>query len=116
MFTIFSMEVKMTKTVVSDAVNIKVTLRHSNNHSTIEEYARSAVQNLVKIFPGIISCHVILDHQKNDFEKNKLAEITVHVPQNDFVAKEAGVAYEPVIDNCVAALSRQLQKHKDKML
>ncbi|NTW83719.1 MAG: ribosome-associated translation inhibitor RaiA [Chlorobiaceae bacterium] len=105
----------MTKTTVKDQANIKITLRHSNNHNNIEEYARDAVQSLVKFFPNIMSCHVILDHQKNDFEKNKLAEITVHVPQNDFVAKEAGVAYEPTIDNCIAALTRQLQKHKDKM-
>lgn len=109
------MEVIMAKTAVKDTVNINVTLRHSNNHSEIEEYAREAVLNLVKFFPNIMSCHVILDHQKNDFEKNKLAEITVHVPQNDFIAKEAGIAYEPAIDSCIAALTKQLQKHKDKM-
>jgi len=105
----------MTKVVTNDTVNVTVTLRHSNNHSTIEEYARNAVLALTRVYPGIISCHVILDHQKNDFEKNKLAEITVHVPQNVFVAKEAGTAYEPTIDTCVEALSRQLLRHKEKM-
>ncbi len=105
----------MTKAVVTDPVNVTVTLRHSNNHSDIEEYARSAVQTLTRIFPGIISCHIILDHQKNDFEKNKLAEITVHVPQNVLVAKEACTAYELAIDTCVDALSRQLLKYKEKM-
>ena len=105
----------MPKVVVNEPLNVTVTLRHSNNHSDIEEYARNAVLPLARVFPGIISCHVILDHQKNDFEKNKLAEITVHVPQNVFVAKEAGVAYEPTIDECVEALSRQLLKHKEKM-
>ncbi len=109
------MEVIMTKVLDNDAVNVKVTLRHSNNHTDIEEYARNAVLVLTRVFPGIISCHVILDHQKNDFEKNKLAEITVHVPQNVFVAKEAGVAYEQAIESCVEALSRQLLKHKEKM-
>jgi putative sigma-54 modulation protein len=108
------MEVIMTKAVVSDAVNVKVTLRHSSNHTDIEEYARNAVLALTRVFPGIISCHVILDHQKNDFEKNKLAEITVHVPQNVFVAKEAGSVYEQTIDTCVEALSRQLLRHKEK--
>ena len=105
----------MTKVVANDAVNVKVTLRHSSNHNNIEEYARNAVLSLIRVFPGIISCHVILDHQKNDFEKNKLAEITVHVPQSVLVAKEAGAAYEVTIDNCVAALSRQLQKYKEKL-
>ncbi len=108
-------EVIMTKAVVSDVVNVKVTLRHSNNHTDIEEYARNAVIPLLKIFPGIISCHIILDHQKNDFEKNKLAEITVVVPQNVLVAKESGAVYEQTIDNCVEALSRQLKKYKEKL-
>ncbi|MGB7511271.1 MAG: ribosome-associated translation inhibitor RaiA [Pelodictyon phaeoclathratiforme] len=105
----------MTKAVVTDSVTVTVTLRHSNNHSDIEEYARNAVQALTRIYPGIISCHIILDHQKNDFEKNKLAEITVHVPQNVLVAKEACTAYELAIDTCVDALSRQLLKYKEKM-
>jgi len=109
------MEVIMTKAVVNDAVNVKVTLRHSNNHTDIEEYARNAALMLTRVFPGIISCHVILDHQKNDFEKNKLAEITVHVPQNVFVAKEAGVTYEQTIDTCVEALNRQLLRYKEKV-
>jgi putative sigma-54 modulation protein len=105
----------MTKVVVNDAVNVTVTLRHSNNHSDIEEYARNAVLALTRVFPGIISCHVILDHQKNDFENNKLAEITVHVPQNVLVAKEGGTNYEQAIDVCVDALSRQLKKYKEKL-
>jgi putative sigma-54 modulation protein len=105
----------MPKVVVNDAVNVTVTLRHSNNHNDIEAYARNAVLALTRLFPGMISCHVILDHQKNDFEKNKLAEITVHVPQNVLVAKEACTAYEAAIDSCVEALSRQLQKYKEKL-
>ena len=105
----------MTKVVVNDAVNVTVTLRHSNNHTDIEEYARNAVLSLVNVYSGIISCHIILDHQKNDFEKNKIAEITVHVPQNVLVAKEAGTNYEQSIDICVDALSRQLKKYKEKI-
>jgi putative sigma-54 modulation protein len=109
-----STEVIMTKVFVNDAFNVTVTLRHSGNHNGIEEYARNAVLILTRVFPALISCHVILDHQKNDFEKNKLAEITVHVPQNVFVAKEAGSAYESAIDTCIDALSRQLLRHKEK--
>ena len=105
----------MTKSVDIETMNVQVTLRHSNNHSSVEEYAREAVQSLPRVFPGIISCHIILDHQKNDVEKNKLAEITLHVPQHVLVAREAAAAYEPAVDSCVESLSRQLQKHKEKM-
>ena len=105
----------MTKSVVTEVMNVQVTLRHSNNHNSIEEYARDAVQSLAKVYPGIVSCHIILDHQKNDVEKNKLAEITVHVPQQVLVARDAAVAYEPALDSCVDSLARQLRKYKEKM-
>ncbi|NTU57621.1 MAG: ribosome-associated translation inhibitor RaiA [Chlorobiaceae bacterium] len=104
----------MTKSVMSDEVAVKVTLRHSNNHSTIEEYARAAVSGLTKFYPAPLNCHVILDHQKNDYDQNKLAEITVHVPQHDFVARESGHTYEQAIDSCIDSLSRQLKKFKEK--
>ncbi|PWW81618.1 MULTISPECIES: ribosome hibernation-promoting factor, HPF/YfiA family [Prosthecochloris] len=105
----------MARTEVKEAVNIQVTLRHTNNHREIEQYARDAVQALDKVFSGIVNCHVVLDHQKNDFEKNKLAEITVHIPQNVLVAKEAAAKYEQAIDSCVDSLGRQLRKHKEKL-
>ena len=104
----------MTKSFTNEAVAVKVTLRHSNNHNTIEGYAQDAASGLSKFYQGPMSCHVILDHQKNDFENNKIAEITVHVPQHDFVAREAGQSYEQAIDSCVDSLSRQLKKFKEK--
>jgi putative sigma-54 modulation protein len=104
----------MTNSVTSDAVNVKVTLRHSNNHGGIEEYARDAASGLAKFYSTALSCHVILDHQKNDHEQNKMAEITVHVPQHDFVARESAPTYEQAIDSCIDVLERQLKKLKDK--
>ena len=104
----------MTQSFTNDAVAVKVTLRHSNNHSSIEGYAQDAAAGLVRFYPGPMNCHVILDHQKNDFENNKIAEVTVHVPQHDLVAREFGQTYEQAIDTCVETLSRQLKKLKEK--
>ncbi|MBN1929492.1 MAG: ribosome-associated translation inhibitor RaiA [Chlorobiaceae bacterium] len=104
----------MTKSVTSDAVTVKVTLRHSNNHGSIEGYARDAVSTLSKYYHEPLNCHVILDHQKNDHDQNKVAEITVHVPHHDFVARESAPTYEQGIDNCIDVLSRQLKKLKEK--
>jgi putative sigma-54 modulation protein len=104
----------MPNSVTNDAVAVKVTLRHSNNHSSIDVYAQDAANGLSKFYPGPMSCHVILDHQKNDYEQNKLAEVTLHVPQRDFVASESGASYEKAIDNCIESLSRQLKKYKEK--
>jgi len=109
-----SREAGMTNSVTGDAVTVKVTLRHSNNHGSIEDYARDAASGLLKFHAGAFHCHVILDHQKNDHDQNKLAEITVHVPQHDFVARESAPTYEQAIDNCIDVLERQLKKFKEK--
>jgi putative sigma-54 modulation protein len=112
--SILSMEAGMTNSAIGNAVTVKVTLRHSNNHSTIEEYARDAVSGLSRFYSGPINSHVILDHQKNDYELNKLAEITIHVPQHDFNSRESAQTYEQAIDKCIDSLSRQLKKLKEK--
>ncbi len=104
----------MTKSVSSDAITVKVTLRHSNNHGSIEDYAREAASVLTKYYPGLLTCHVILDHQKHEHDQNKLAEITVHVPQHDLVAREFAPTYEQGINSCIDNLARQLKKLKDK--
>lgn len=104
----------MTNTFTNDAVTVKVTLRHSSNHGSIEGYAQEAATGLARFYQGPMNCHVILDHQKNDFEHNKIAEMTLHVPQHDFAVKEAGQTYEQAIDSCVETLSRQLKKFKEK--
>ncbi|NTU68017.1 MAG: ribosome-associated translation inhibitor RaiA [Chlorobiaceae bacterium] len=104
----------MTKSFTNEAVSVKVTLRHSNNHNSIEGYAQEAASGLSRFYPGPMSCHVILDHQKNDYENNKIAEISVHVPQHDFVACESGQSYEQAVDTCIDTLSRQLKKFKEK--
>lgn len=104
----------MINTATNEGVTVKVTLRHSNNHNSIEEYASDAAAGLSKFYPGLMNCHVILDHQKNDYEHNKIAEITVHVPQHDLVAKESGQTYEQAIDCCIDSLSKQLKRLKEK--
>ncbi len=95
---------------------VQFTLRHSRrSHPEIEQYAREAILDFDKYFDGVTDCHIILDHQKHDHVNNKRAEITAHVHNHTFVAKEAASTYERAIDLCVEHISRQLQKHKEKI-
>ncbi len=97
-------------------MQVYFTVRHtSKHHHPVESYARTAVQEFKKYYNGITDCRIVLDHQKNDYVNNKLAEITVHVHDHTFVSKEAADTYEKAIDACVEHISRQLQKHKEKV-
>lgn len=97
-------------------MRIQFTVRHtSKHHHPVEQYARLAVQEFQKYYDGITDCHIVLDHQKNDYVNNKLAEITVHVHHHTFVSREAADTYEKAIDACVTHISRQLQKYKEKV-
>lgn len=101
-------------TVAESEIPLQFTLRHSSNHTSIQEYAKSAILAFQKFHNKIIDCHVVLDHQKNDKVNNKLAEITAHVPSHIFVSKEQAETYEKAIDACVENICKQLQKHKEK--
>jgi len=96
--------------------NVQFTLRHSNNHRNVEAYAKDAIKAFQKYNANVLDCHIILDHQKNDKEQNKIAEITAHVPSQIFVSKEHGPTYEVAIDTCVSNICKQLKKHKEKRL
>ncbi|ACF13188.1 conserved hypothetical protein [Chloroherpeton thalassium ATCC 35110] len=96
--------------------NVQFTLRHSSNHRDIEAYAKDAIKAFHKYYTDILDCHIILDHQKNDKEQNKIAEIKAHVPSHTFVSKEQGPTYEVAIDTCVSNICKQLKKHRDKSL
>ncbi|MCS7013569.1 MAG: ribosome-associated translation inhibitor RaiA [Chloroherpetonaceae bacterium] len=97
-------------------MRVQFTLRHSSRRNrAVEQYARAAVQDFQKYFNGVTDCHIILDHQKNDYVHNKVAEITAHVHHHTFVAREAAESYQKAIDSCVDHICRQLQKHKEKV-
>jgi putative sigma-54 modulation protein len=99
----------------TQVMTVRFTLRHSQNHNGIEKYARTAVLDFHKYFDGITDCHIILDHQHNDLQNNKIAEITAQAHHHTFVSKESAETYEKAIDACVKNVSKQLQKHKEKV-
>ncbi len=96
-------------------IPLQFTLRHSSNHASIKDYAKSAVHIFNKFHNKIIDCQVVLDHQKNDKVKNKFAEITARVPSHYFISKGHAETYEKAIDSCVENICKQLQKHKEKI-
>jgi putative sigma-54 modulation protein len=103
------------QSAASAPMRVQFTLRHSPSHPEIETYARNAITEFHKHFDGVTDCHIILDHQKHDFEHNKCVEITAHVHKHTFVSKESSESYEKAIDMCVEHVCKQLQKHKEKV-
>jgi len=98
-----------------DEMQFQFTLRHANPAPQLEEYAFNAVQEFKKYYNGVSTIHVVLDHQKNDYVKNKFAEIKVIAIGNTFISKEFNETYEKAIESCVESIKRQLIKYKDKI-
>ncbi|MDX2129669.1 MAG: HPF/RaiA family ribosome-associated protein [Chloroherpetonaceae bacterium] len=103
------------KRIEPDDMQFQFTLRHANSSPQLEEYALNAVQEFKKYFNGVSTVHVVLDHQKNDYVKNKFAEIKVTAIGNSFISKEFAETYEKAIESCVESIKRQLIKYKEKI-
>ena len=52
---------------------------------------------------------------KDESKENKVVEIKLNGPKNQFFSKERARSFEAGVDAAVEALRRQLKKHKEKV-
>ena len=57
-----------------------------------------------------------LEVEKDESKENKIIEIKLNSPKNQFFSKERARSFEAGTDAAVEALRRQLKKHKEKVM
>ena len=97
-------------------MNIKVNAISFNADQRLLDFINKKVVKLDALFEGIISLEVTLKVEKPESSKNKVAEIKVSIPVNDYLfAKKQADSFEEAIDLSIDAVKRQLGKYKDKL-
>lgn len=97
-------------------MNINVNAVHFTADQKLIDFANKKTSKLDTIFDGIISAEVILRVEKPEAANNKLAEIKISIPSNDYLfAKKQADTFEEAIDLSVDALRKQLSKFKEKL-
>ncbi len=94
-------------------MDITITARHFKAHSTLREYAFTAIKKLERYYNGIVSADMILSYEKS-INSVKGAELHVKVNGSLLKATEKSEDYIKSIDGVVEKLERQIQRHKSK--
>jgi putative sigma-54 modulation protein len=96
-------------------MKIKIQSIHFDADQKLLDHIQEKVKKLNHFYDGIISGDVILRVEKNTVPENKIAEIRLLIPGNDLFTKKQCKTFEEAIDTGVEALTKQVQKHKEKV-
>jgi putative sigma-54 modulation protein len=79
------------------------------------EYVQERMDRLEKYYDKVVSSDVYLKVEKTSKKENKVAEIKVNVPGDDFVVKKQCKTFEEAIELSAETLERLLVKRKEKI-
>ena len=97
-------------------MNINVNAVHFTADQKLVDFSVKKVGKLDTYFDGIISAEVLLKVMKPEASNNKVAEVKLSIPSNDYLfAKKQADSFEEAIDLVVDALRKQLSKFKEKL-
>lgn len=96
-------------------MKVKIQSIHFDADVKLLQFVEEKVDKLGHFYNEIIASEVFLKLDKNSNTENKIAEIKLHIPGNDLFVKKQCKSFEEATDTAVDALTRQLQKHKEKI-
>ncbi len=96
-------------------MKVNITSLHFKTDKKLESYILEKVEKLSGLYDGLLSSEVTLRLEKNESDKNKVAEIRLLMRGNDLIAKKQSNTFEQATDTAVEALRKQLVKHKEKI-
>ena len=97
-------------------MDVKVQSVHFKADQKLIDFCEKRINKLELFFEGIIGAEVILKLEKDEDQENKVAEIKLSVPANEYLfAKKQAKSFEEAVDLAVDALRKQLDKYKTKI-
>ncbi len=97
-------------------MDVKVQSVHFKADQKLIDFCEKRINKLELFFEGIIGSELILKLEKDEDKENKVAEIKLSVPSNEYLfAKKQAKTFEEAVDLAVDALRKQLDKYKMKV-
>jgi len=97
-------------------MDVKVQSVHFKADQKLIDFCEKRINKLDLFFEGVIGSDVILKLEKDEDQENKVAEIKLSVPANEYLfAKKQAKTFEEAVDLTVDALRKQLDKYKMKV-
>lgn len=86
-----------------------------NADAKLIDFIQNRMDKLDLFYDKIISSNVYLKVENTKSKENKIVEIKVHVPKDEFIVKKLSNSFEGAIDSACSSLERQLVKRKEKL-
>lgn len=93
-------------------MKINIQSVHFDSLEHLNEFIETKVGKLEHFFDGIISADVVLSLDKAQNTENKVAKISLQVPNDLLVAEKQCKSFEEAIDHCCDALKRSIERYK----
>ncbi|WP_340202816.1 ribosome hibernation-promoting factor, HPF/YfiA family [Ascidiimonas sp. W6] len=86
-----------------------------NADQKLMNFIQKRMDKLEVYYDRVISSDVYLKVQKTSTKENKIVEVKVHVPGDEFIVKKQCKSFEEGIDMATDSLGRVLLKRKEKL-
>ena len=85
-----------------------------NADKELVEFVEKKIDNLEKYYDKIVDSEVFLKVQQTSEKENKIVEVKINVPGDEFIVKKACKSFEEGTVLAVDSLKRQLNRRKEK--
>lgn len=79
------------------------------------DFIKERMNKLEKYYDKVVDADVFLKVEKTSDKENKIAEIKVNVPGDDFMVKKQCKTFEEAVETASESLERLLVKRKEKL-
>lgn len=96
-------------------MNVSIQTVHFVADSKLVEYVKRKIEKLSQYHDRItkVDVYLKLDNVVHNI-KDKVAEISVHVPRHDFFVKHSSKSFEESFDTALDAVVNQIKRKKEK--
>jgi putative sigma-54 modulation protein len=79
------------------------------------DFVQERMNKLEKYYDKVVDADVFLKVEKTSDKENKIVEIKVNVPGDDFMVKKQCKTFEEAVETASESLERLLVKRKEKL-
>ncbi len=79
------------------------------------DFVQRRMDKLDNFYDRVIDAEVFLKVENTSSKENKIAELKVNVPGDDFIVKKQCKTFEEAVDVAASSLERILKKRKEKL-
>jgi putative sigma-54 modulation protein len=96
-------------------MKVNVNAVNFNVDKKLLDFINERLGKLEKFYDKVVSSDVFLKVEKTSEKENKIVEVKIHVPGDDFIVKKQCKTFEEAVELASESLERLLVKRKEKV-